>query len=83
MIKLSGNEVLKKPNLNGKINYIDEMSNAEKARITSEFNTNLTNKERKKKYIKRFVDNYYYKAKNNGFNNYEFLERYLIDDLLN
>ena len=83
MIKLSGNEVLKKPNLNGKINYIDEMSNAEKARITSEFNTNLTNKERKKKIISRYVGNYYYKAKNNGFNDYKFIGRYLIDDLYN
>lgn len=57
MIKLSGNEELKKPNLNGKINYIDEMSNAEKARITSEFNTNLTNKKRKKKIIDLMIIN--------------------------
>lgn len=57
LIKLSGNEELKKPNLNGKINYIDEMSNAEKARITSEFNTNLTNKKRKKKIIDLMIIN--------------------------
>lgn len=54
---MSGNEELKKPNLNGKINYIDEMSNAEKARITSEFNTNLTNKKRKKKIIDLMIIN--------------------------
>ena len=72
---------LNKPKLSGKINYIDEMTDAEMAKITSEFNTNLTNAERKKKFVARAVGNYYYKARNNGFNDYKFIGRYLIDDL--
>jgi hypothetical protein len=72
---------LKTPKLSGKMNYINDMTNAEKAQITSELNTNLTNTERKKKFVARAIGNYYYKARNNGFNNYKFIGRYLIDDL--
>lgn len=72
---------LKNPKLSDKINYIDMMDDAEKARITSEFNTNLSKSQRKSKNIRKAVGNYYYTAKNNGFNNYEFTGRYLIDDL--
>lgn len=72
---------LKNPKLSDKINYIDMMDDAEKARITSEFNTNLSKEQHKRKNIRKAVGNYYYTAKNNGFNNYEFTGRYLIDDL--
>lgn len=72
---------LKNPKLSDKINYIDMMDDAEKARITSEFNTNLSKSQRKSKNIRKAVGDYYYTAKNNGFNNYEFTGRYLIDDL--
>ena len=57
------------------------MTNAEKAQITSEFNTHLTAAQRKRKNIQKAISNYYYTAKNNGFDNYEFTGRYLIDDL--
>lgn len=69
------------PKLNDKINYINEMTDAEKAHITSEFNTHLTAAQRKRKNIQKSIGNYYYTAKNNGFDNYEFTGRYLIDDL--
>lgn len=72
---------LKNPKLSDKINYIDMMDDVEKARITSEFNTNLSKSQLKRKNIRKAVGNYYYTAKNNGFNNYEFTGRYLIDDL--
>ena len=74
---------MKKVKLNDKINYIDDMTEAEKAQITSEFNTNLNKKQMKAKNIRKAVGNYYYTAKNNGFNDYEFKGRYLIDDLYN
>jgi hypothetical protein len=74
-------ENLKKADLKGKINYIDMMDDAEKARVTSEFNTNLSKAQLKRKNIRKAVGNYYYTAKNNGFDNYEFTGRYLIDDL--
>ena len=74
-------DALKKVNLSDKINHIDMMDDAEKARITSEFNTNLSKEQQKRKNIRKAVGNYYYTAKNNGFNNYEFTGRYLIDDL--
>jgi hypothetical protein len=72
---------LKNPKLSDKINYIDMMDDAEKARITSEFNTNLSKAQRKSKTVRKAVGNYFYTAKNNGFDNYEFTGRYLIDDL--
>ena len=72
---------LKNPKLSDKINYIDMMDDAEKVRITSEFNTNLSKAQRKSKTVRKAVGNYFYTAKNNGFNNYEFTGRYLIDDL--
>ena len=72
---------LNNPNLRGKINYIDLMDNAEKEHIRSELNTNLTKQERKRKVIKRPIGNFFYVVKNNGFDNYEFIGRYLIDDL--
>jgi hypothetical protein len=74
-------KTLKNPKLSGKINYIDMMDDAEKARVTSEFNTNLSKAQLKRKNIRKAVGNYYYTAKNNGFDNYEFTGRYLIDDL--
>ena len=72
---------LNNPNLRGKINYIDLMDNAEKEHIRSELNTNLTKQERKRRVIKRPIGNFFYVVKNNGFDNYEFIGRYLIDDL--
>lgn len=77
------NNKLKSVNLNDKINYIDLMDEAEKARITSELNTNLSKTEKRRKKIKRSIGNYHYHIKNNGFNNYDFTGRYLIDDLFN
>lgn len=77
----NNNDKLKNVNLNDKINYIDQMDNAEKAQITSELNTNLSKEQRKRKNIRKAIGNYYYTVKNKDFNNYEFTGRYLIDDL--
>ena len=74
-------QLLKKPKLGGKMNYIKDMTKEEFARVTSEFNTNLSAEERNKKFVAKAVGNYYYKARNNGFNDYKFIGRYLIDDL--
>lgn len=77
----NNNDKLKSVNLNDKINYIDQMDEAEKTRITSELNTNLSKEQRKRKNISKAIGNYYYTAKNIDFNNYKFTGRYLIDDL--
>ena len=57
------NRNLNNPNLNGKINYIDLMDDAEKEHIRSELNTHLTPSERRRKIVKRPIGDYFYVAK--------------------
>lgn len=61
----------------------ESMSQNEMNYITHELNTNLTNRERKSKVIRRAIGDYVYTVKNNGFNNYNFLKKEKIDDLYN
>lgn len=61
----------------------ESMSQNEMNYITHELNTNLTNRERKSKVIRRAIGDHVYTVKNNGFNNYNFLKKEKIDDLYN
>lgn len=66
-----------------KIDDIEDVSNYDKEYLRHELNNNLTKNERKRKVIERPVGDYIFKMKNNGFDDYEFMERKSIDDILN
>lgn len=52
----------------------------EYAKIISEFNTNMSDKQRKQKVVTKAIGNYYYTIENNGFNNYRVIDKEPIDE---
>lgn len=51
--------------------------------LRHELNNNLTEKEKKKKILKKPIGDYIYTIENNGFDNYKYINKVKIDDIYN
>lgn len=74
---------MRKQTKSDKIEDIQGISSNDMEYLRHELNNNLTSKQRNKKYIKKPVGDYIYKVKNNGFDDYNFIEGKPIDDIYN
>ncbi len=66
-----------------KIEDIDDISSYDKEYLRHELNNNLTEKEKKKKILKKPIGDYIYTIENNGFDNYKYINKVKIDDIYN
>lgn len=66
-----------------KIEKAEGISDSDMEYLRHELNNNLTPKQRNKKVIKKYVGDHLYRVKNNGFDDYEFIGKESIDDILN
>lgn len=82
-LKSGKKNLLRKQTKSDKIEDIQGISSNDMEYLRHELNNNLTSKQRSKKYIKKPVGDYIYKVKNNGFDDYNFIEGKPIDDIYN
>lgn len=84
MFNIINENSLKNKKIYNKINldkYPDiELSDFDKIYISKELNNNLTKQERKIKYLKKYIGDYCFIIKNNGFNNYQIKGIIKIDE---
>lgn len=66
-----------------KIEDIDDISSYDKEYLRHELNNNLTEKEKKKKILKKPIGDYIYTIENNGVDNYKYINKVKIDDIYN
>ena len=51
----------------------------EYAKVMSEFNTHMSDEQRKQKVVTKAIGDYFYTIENNGFDDYRIIDKYAID----